>query len=199
MRRAAGLGLCALAAAALLSAAGVPPAPASSSPAPRAACEWHRHAKRVVGHLKRNGRRHRVTRVRHWWTCDPQAPAAAAETPAAAAPREPPPATEEPPAGPVSHLGVKAEEWKYTLSRPEVEAGEVVIELNNQGEDSHNLKIVREGGGEAPLAVPEAASGQQTSARVTLPPGKYTLYCSLFEHKEKGMHATLVVGEPPSP
>ena len=61
-----------------------------------------------------------------------------------------------------SHLSVKAVEWSYTLSRPEVTAGEVVVELNNQGEDSHNLKIQREGSGEPPLAVPEAAAAQRT-------------------------------------
>jgi plastocyanin len=196
-RRAAGLGLCALAAAVPLSAAGASLAPASP-PSPRAGCEWHRHARRVVRHRRRGGGGHRQTRVRRWWTCDPPAPAATPEAPAAAAPQQPAPIEEATPP-PASNLGVKAEEWDFTLSRPEVEAGEVVIELNNQGEDSHNLKIVREGGSEAPQAVPEAASGHQTSARVTLGPGTYRLYCSLPQHEQKGMRATLVVGEPTSP
>ena len=103
---------------------------------------------------------------------------------------------EEPPEpeGPASHLGVKAVEWSYTLSRPEVTAGTVIIELNNQGEDNHNLKLQREGGAEPPLAVPEAAPDEHTTASFNLPAGIYRLYCSLFEHDEKGMHATLVVG-----
>jgi plastocyanin len=75
-----------------------------------------------------------------------------------------------------------------------VAAGEVIVELNNQGEDSHNLKLQREGGGEPPFAVYEAAPGEHTSARFTLLPGTYRLYCSLLEHEGKGMHATLVVG-----
>jgi len=35
----------------------------------------------------------------------------------------------------VSHLGVQAVEYSYTLSRPEVSVGEAIVELNNQGED----------------------------------------------------------------
>ncbi|HSS04076.1 MAG TPA: hypothetical protein VLK89_02660 [Solirubrobacterales bacterium] len=161
-------------------------------------CTWHRHAKPVVKHLKRGGRVQRVKRVKRWWTCDGQ-PAVSA--PPAAPPALPAlPATEtlpfeEPkPEGPVSNLSVKAVEWSYTLSRPEVASGEVIVELNNQGEDSHNLKLQREGSEEAPLAVPEAAAEGRTTARLTLPPGTYRLYCSLYQHDEKGMHATLVVG-----
>ncbi len=159
-------------------------------------CSWQRHSKRVVKHLKRHGHVQRVRRVKHWWTCDDQ-PAVSA--PPVALPALPPPAAETPPAeepkpeGPVSHLGVKAAEWSYILSRPEVDAGEVIVELNNQGEDNHNLKLQREGSGEPPLAVPEAAPEEHTSAHFTLSPGTYRLYCSLFEHDEKGMHATLVV------
>jgi len=161
-------------------------------------CIWHRHSKHVVKHLKRHGRVQRIRRVKHWWTCDDQpavsplpiAPPSLPPSPAA----ETPPAEEPNPEGPVSHLGVKADEWSYTLSRPEVDSGEVIVELNNQGEDNHNLKLQREASGEPPLAVPEAAPDEHTTARVTLPPGTYRLYCSLFEHDEKGMHATLVVG-----
>jgi plastocyanin len=161
-------------------------------------CTWQRHAKRMVKHVKRHGRERRVRRVKHWWTCDhrpavPAAPAAPASLPA------PPPTgtlpQEEPqPEGTVSHLGVKAVEWSYTLSRPEVSAGKVIVELNNQGEDNHNLKLQREGIGDPPLVVPEATPGAHTTASFNLPVGTYRLYCSLFEHDEKGMHATLVVG-----
>lgn len=161
-------------------------------------CAWQRHAKRVVKHVRRDGRVRRVKRVKHWWTCDHR-PAVSAPPPAPPAlPAPPPTATlpdEEPqPEGAVSHLGVKAVEWSYTLSRPEVSAGKVIVELNNQGEDNHNLKLQREGSGDPPLVVPEAAPDGHTTASFNLPVGTYRLYCSLFEHDEKGMHATLVVG-----
>jgi plastocyanin len=163
-------------------------------------CTWQRHAKRVVKQVKRHGRVQRVKRVKRWWTCDHRPPVSAQPAPALPpAPASPGPTNtlphEEPqPEGTVSHLGVKAVEWSYTLSRPEVTAGKVIVELNNQGEDNHNLKLQREGSGDPPLVVPEAAPDEHTSAGFNLPVGTYRLYCSLFEHDEKGMHATLVVG-----
>jgi plastocyanin len=162
-------------------------------------CAWQRHAKRVVKQVKRHGRVRRVRRLKHWWTCDSRpvaspppatAPVLPVEPATDALPHEEPPKSE----GPASHLSVKAVEWSYTLSRPEVASGEVIVELNNQGEDNHNLKLQREGSAEPPLVVPEAAPDEHTTAGFNLPAGTYRLYCSLFEHDAKGMHATLVVG-----
>lgn len=161
-------------------------------------CTWQRHAKRVVKHVKRHGRVKRVKRVKHWWTCDDRpvlsAPPTAPPAPPAAPSTNTPPQEEPEPEGTVSSLGVKAVEWSYTLSRPEVTAGKVTVELNNQGEDNHNLKLQREGSGDPPLVVPEAAPETHTTASFNLPAGTYRLYCSLFEHDERGMHATLLVG-----
>jgi plastocyanin len=175
-----------------VAAAAIAAGPAGAPAAP-AECAWQRHSKPVVKQLRRHGQLKRVRRVKHWWTCDAQATAFA---PAAALPL-PKPAPEaaasEEPAPQVSHLGVKAVEWSYTLSRPEVSAGEVVVELNNQGEDPHNLKLRREGSEEPPLVAPEAAAAEIKSARFNLSPGTYHLYCSLYQHEEKGMHATLLV------
>jgi plastocyanin len=161
-------------------------------------CTWQRHSKRLVKHVKRHGRVKRVKRVKRWWTCDPgpavPAPPTTPPPLPAPAPTNTPPQEEPEPEGPVSNLGVKAVEWSYTLSRPEVSAGKVIVELNNQGEDSHNLKLQREGSGDPPLAVPEATPDEHTTASFNLPVGTYRLYCSLFEHDERGMHATLLVG-----
>jgi plastocyanin len=181
-----GLG-CALAAAIAASSLALS-APAASAES----CAWHRHSKPVVKQVKRHGRSRRLKRLKQWWTCD-ALPTALPATPALPAPPSPqtPPTGEPEPQ--VSHVGVKAVEWSYTLSRPELGAGEVIVELNNQGEDAHNLKLQREGSEESPLVVPEASSEEQTSARFTLAPGTYRLYCSLYEHEAKGMHAALVV------
>lgn len=171
----------------------------AAAPPAREGCAWHRHSQHVVKHVKRHGRVHRVKRLKHWWTCDAEPAVSTPPTTSPVLPAPPPivslPHEEPEPEGPASHLSVKAAEWSYTLSRPEVSSGEVVIELNNQGEDNHNLKLQREGSGDPPLAVPEAAPDERTTARVTLPPGTYRLYCSLFQHDEKGMHATLLVEE----
>ena len=163
----------------------------AAPPTQKENCTWHRHSKRVFKHVKRHGEVRRVKRVKHWWTCDRRPSPSAPGGGSAGVPTSPAPGEE--PASPVARLSVKAVEWSYTLSRPEVSAGEAIVELNNLGEDSHNLKLQRNGSGEAPLAVPEAASGERSSARLALSPGSYRLYCSLFQHEEKGMEATLLV------
>jgi plastocyanin len=166
-------------------------APVAGVAAPAEGCSWQRHSKPAVKRVRRHGRLRRVRRVKHWWTCEAQ-PSALQPQPAlpvTPAPEVPP--SEEPE---VSHLGVKAVEYSYTLSRPEVSAGEVIVELNNQGEDPHNLRLEHEGSEDQELEIPSTPSVSQASARFTLSPGTYRLYCSLYKHEAKGMQATLVVG-----
>jgi plastocyanin len=169
-------------------------APAAAA-TPAADCTWHRHSKRVVKHLKRHGQRRQVKRVKHWWACDAEPAAVPTPTPDPVPPVLPTPEAlpVEEPEPTVSHLSVKAVEWSYTLSRPEVATGEVIVELNNEGEDGHNLDLQREGSEDPPLEVPETEPEERTTARFALSPGTYRLYCSLFKHDAKGMHATLVV------
>ena len=151
-------------------------------------CAWHQHSKRVVRHVRREGRVRRVVRVRHWWSCDAVAtPPSAPQLPAPPLP----PAEPEPTA---NRLGVKSAEYMFILSRPEVSAGAVTIELNNQGEDAHNLNLQLESGGGPVLAIPETASQHQNTVHFDLPAGTYRLWCSLPTHEELGMHTTLVVG-----
>jgi plastocyanin len=167
------------------------PTAATAAATPAGGCAWQKHSKPVVKHLRRHGQRRRVKRIRHWWTCNAQ-PAVFTPSPALPAP----PAPETPPAeelGALSHLGVKAVEYSYTLSRPEVGAGEVIVELNNQGEDPHNLVLEHEGGADPSLEIPSTPSVSQASAHFTLSPGTYLLYCSLYKHEAKGMQATLIV------
>jgi hypothetical protein len=69
----------------------------------------------------------------------------------------------------------------------------VTVELNNQGEDPHNLNLRREGGEGEPLQIPETDSLQRNVASFDLPAGRYRLWCSLPEHEEKGMSTNLTV------
>ncbi|HEU4599128.1 MAG TPA: hypothetical protein VFS26_05235, partial [Solirubrobacterales bacterium] len=92
-----------------------------------------------------------------------------------------------------NRLSVKSVEYAFTLSRPSVEAGAVTIELNNQGQDAHDLNLRREGDEGAPLALPETGSLQHSVAHFDLEPGTYRLWCSLPTHDAEGMHTTLVV------
>lgn len=168
-----------------------------------APCTWTKHSKRVTKKVKRDGKLRKVKRTRRWWTCEPLEPAAPVLPPPAApttpAAMPPPPPVEEEPQPDVQRLGVKAEDgglpWSYTLSRDDVEPGELIVELQNQGEDPHDLNLLAEGAdAESPFRVPITMPGKQTARRFTLAAGTYRLWCDLPEHDEKGMHATLVVG-----
>jgi plastocyanin len=146
----------------------------------------------VVKQLRRHGRTRRVRRSRHWWTCEAQPSLLQPQPALPVTPPATPPSEEPTPE--VGHLGVKAVEYSYTLSRPEVSAGEVIVELNNQGEDPHNLVLEHEGTGDPKLEIPSTPSVSQASAHFDLAPGTYRLYCSLYKHEAEGMEATLVVG-----
>lgn len=158
-----------------------------------AECVWHHHARRVVKRVRRHGKLERVVRHRVRWSCDPVAGAPTEGTPAPSPSPAPAPSEPEPEAA--NHLSVKSHEYAFVLSRPTVSAGEVTVELNNQGEDPHDLNLQREGegGAEPVLEISETASQQHQIAHFDLPPGTYKLWCNLPQHEEKGMHATLVV------
>ncbi|MFL5834576.1 MAG: plastocyanin/azurin family copper-binding protein, partial [Solirubrobacterales bacterium] len=154
-------------------------------------CSWERHNKRVVKRVKRHGKVRKVLRRKHWWTCVPQAPSPAAAAPA---PAPAPPTNPEPEPEPeANRLSVKGAEYYFILSRASVKAGEVTVELNNQGEDPHNLNIRAEASDAEPLQIPETNSLERSVATFDLPAGRYRLWCSLPEHEEKGMQATLTV------
>ncbi|HET7120982.1 MAG TPA: hypothetical protein VFI17_06990 [Solirubrobacterales bacterium] len=191
MRRAA---LLVLALALLVAAAAPGGSPRLQPGAAHAAeCRWKRQTKRVVKRVRRHGKLRRVVRLRHRWIC---VPAVAATEPALVLPPPNPP----PVPGPepeeeatANRVSVKSVEYAFTLSRPSVAAGAVTIELNNQGQDAHDLNLRREGDEGAPLALPETNSLQRSVAHFDLEPGTYRLWCSLPTHDEEGMHTTLVV------
>jgi hypothetical protein len=112
--------------------------------------------------------------------------------PAGGAPGAGPPASGSP-ALP-RFVSVSAREWSLTLSRPLVGAGSVTVELRNVGEDPHNLVVSPDDGSHAPLAEwAETAPGDYLRKAVTLPAGRYLLFCSLEGHEAAGMSARLRV------
>jgi plastocyanin len=153
-------------------------------------CAWERHSKRVVKRVRRHGRIRKVVHRKHWWTCVPVA-AAPVAVPPAPAPQAPQPESEPEPEA--NRLSARASEYYFILSRPKVKAGALTVELNNQGEDPHNLNLRREDDEGEPLQIPETDSGDLTAASFDLPAGKYRLWCSLPEHEQKGMATTLTV------
>ena len=89
-------------------------------------------------------------------------------------------------------MQVTAVEYSFALSRTTVPAGKVVLEFVNHGQDEHNLDVAP---AEGPLAgsLADAPAGGVSHMELELRAGSYTLFCSLPEHEQKGMKATLVV------
>src|SRR3954470_22811574 len=129
---------------------------ATSRPSANAATTCAKHTKRVVKHVKRHGKRKKVVRLKHYWTCQE------AVTPAPApAPSSPPPVTTGPPSEPIppdagpaplpepeaNALGVAADDRggvkSYALSRQTVRSGQLKVQLQNKGEDPHDMDIQR--------------------------------------------------------
>jgi plastocyanin len=88
---------------------------------------------------------------------------------------------------------VEAREFSLTLSRSTLAAGPAVVQLVNQGEDGHDLRIERAGGRGGARAIRETRPGDTALWRGRLTPGRYKLYCSLPGHAAAGMRATVRV------
>ena len=91
-----------------------------------------------------------------------------------------------------ARLGVSAKEFHLILSRPYVKAGHVEIELQNDGEDVHDLRLRRIGGTRT-YRVPGTQPGRRRTIEISLLPGRYRLWCSVADHRALGMQAVLRV------
>ena len=91
-----------------------------------------------------------------------------------------------------ARLGVSAKEFHLVLSRPAVKSGRVEIELQNDGEDVHDLRLRRIGGTRT-YRVPVTKPGSRRTIEVALLPGRYRLWCSVPDHRQLGMQAVLRV------
>ncbi len=91
-----------------------------------------------------------------------------------------------------ARVQVSAKEFSYTLSRLHVKPGEATIELVNYGQDPHDLRIQRVGAKHI-AGTPVVAPGGVADLTLTLHKGRYLFWCSLANHRQLGMHATLVV------
>ena len=91
-----------------------------------------------------------------------------------------------------ARLGVSAKEFHLVLSRPSVKAGHVEIELQNDGEDVHDLRLHRIGGTRT-YRIPGTKPGRRTTLEMALLPGRYRLWCSVSDHRALGMQAILRV------
>ncbi len=91
-----------------------------------------------------------------------------------------------------ARVQVVAKEYSFALSRVHVKAGAATIELANFGQDPHDLRLQRVGARHiAGLGV--VAPGKRAELSLRLAPGRYSLWCSVANHRALGMRATLVV------
>ena len=92
-----------------------------------------------------------------------------------------------------SFVQVTEKEFTLTLSRQSVRAGSVSVELVNFGMDTHDLVVRGTKLGSKPLRSKKLDPRGRTERTLRLTPGRYALWCSLGDHKARGMKATLLV------
>jgi len=91
-----------------------------------------------------------------------------------------------------ARVGVQSSEFHLVLSRPSVRAGVVEIELQNVGQDPHDLRV-RKVGGHHTFSIALTKPGARKTVALNLKPGRYRLWCSVADHRGLGMQAVLRV------
>ena len=91
-----------------------------------------------------------------------------------------------------TRIQVTAKEYYYTLSARTAPPGAAVIEFVNYGEDPHDMRVQRAGGGRL-YKTPILQPGQYVDLSISLVPGRYELWCSIGNHRALGMQALLIV------
>jgi hypothetical protein len=94
---------------------------------------------------------------------------------------------------PPARVQVVAQEYRLSLSRASVRPGRVIVQLANFGEDAHDLVLQRAAPRARTFATPIVAPGRQAELVLRLAPARYRLWCSIGDHRERGMLATLTV------
>jgi hypothetical protein len=92
-----------------------------------------------------------------------------------------------------ARVQVTAREHSLALSRSAVPAGPVVVELANLGEDDHDLALRRLGPGAVTRRIGRTGPGRLGRLETRLRSGRYRLWCTLGDHRARGMVATLAV------
>lgn len=91
-----------------------------------------------------------------------------------------------------SRVLIVAREFSYALSRQRVRSGRVILQLLNAGEDVHNLRLRRRGAARS-RSLPRIDPGERFRLNRALKPGRYYLWCSVADHRARGMRASLRV------
>ena len=95
-------------------------------------------------------------------------------------------------APPPARVQVSADEFDLTLSRASIRHGPAIVELVNFGEDDHDLAL-RRAGGTRTYRIGLIHPGKTGDLDARLRAGRYLLWCTLADHRARGMRATLLV------
>jgi hypothetical protein len=98
-------------------------------------------------------------------------------------------------AQPPARVQVSADEFSLALSRFSIRSGPAIVELVNYGEDDHDL-VLRRVGGTRTYRIGIVHPGKTAELDAKLRPGIFRVWCTLADHRGRGMSATLRVRAP---
>lgn len=93
---------------------------------------------------------------------------------------------------PSSAVQASGTEFRINLSRSSVQPSKLRLEFVNYGEDDHDL-AVRRVGTTLVRNLGEVRPGERAVERFKVRKGTYMLWCTLGDHRARGMKATLKV------
>ena len=91
-----------------------------------------------------------------------------------------------------SYIQIVEKEYSLLLSRQSVRSGSVTLEAINFGMDAHNLALRKTTKGAPTIRFRKLFHGAHADRTLKLVPGRYTVRCTLADHRKRGMVATLV-------
>lgn len=91
-----------------------------------------------------------------------------------------------------SAVQASGSEFRIGLSRHQVKPGKLRVEFVNFGEDDHDLAILRKRTGSV-RRLDIVKPGENASITMPVRKGSYVLWCTISDHKAKGMRAVLRV------
>jgi hypothetical protein len=94
---------------------------------------------------------------------------------------------------PPARVQVVATEFDFVLSRQSVKSGRVIVQLVNYGEDPHDLVVKRSAQNARTFETAQVLPEKYVDLNLRLGPGRYQLWCSIADHRARGMQAVLTV------
>jgi hypothetical protein len=91
-----------------------------------------------------------------------------------------------------ARVQLSADEFGLAVSRPSIRSGPAIVELVNYGEDDHDLALRRVGGTHI-YRIGVVHPGKTGELETRLRPGRFILWCTLADHRARGMQAALRV------